>query len=86
MPGANVHTATACRFKLNSCTARLTQLGVTWPIAEAAAKATGAEDNAAAELIFSGVLTEVELNLPRLDYSAHRLLVFWLAEHASGVP
>ena len=42
------------RWKLNSCTSRLTNLGVTWAVAEAAAKATGANDNAAGDLIFSG--------------------------------
>jgi len=42
------------RFKLNACTARLTHMGVTWPMAEAAAKATGADDNAAGELLFGG--------------------------------
>jgi hypothetical protein len=59
-----MHVATAHRFKLYSCTARLTQLCVTWPIAEAAAKATGAEDNAAAELIFSGITMNTEF-IPR---------------------
>ncbi len=29
-------------------------MGVTWPMAEAAAKATGADDNAAGELLFGG--------------------------------
>lgn len=42
------------RWKLNSCTSRLTNLGVTWAVAEAAAKATGANENAAGDLIFSG--------------------------------
>ena len=44
------------RFKLNECTALLTQMGVTWNTAEAAAKATGAKSEEAAELVFSGAL------------------------------
>lgn len=48
------HGGCVHRWKLNACTGRLTNLGVTWAVAEAAAKATGADDNAAGELIFSG--------------------------------
>ena len=51
--------AHSCRWKLNSCTSRLTNLGVTWAVAEAAAKATGANDNAAGDLIFSGAACAV---------------------------
>ncbi len=42
------------RFKLHVCTVLLTQLGVSWEVAEAGAHATGADEAAAGDLIFSG--------------------------------